>query len=377
MSSISKKSKTNYMNGIKNRKVVEANDLITSIAKMDKTPMKIFELAVSCINTENPPKDNIIYLSKTELFSFFDVSDANKHSRFKRSVEKMQKQAFFQIKLEQDKGYKFQSIVPIPFVEWNDYNDKVKIEFSSHIIPYLIDLKSNFTQYALTDVMDLESKYSIIIYKWLSMSYNQFEHYEFMSNRTEMQLNKFKSPQITMQELREITDTLNIYKDMNNFEKRILKTSMQEINKHTHFNVTYEKIKKGRSIESIQFQINKKENWRNDDYKRDDSAAQISIEKRKLEKKTYYADAMVNPYTTELINKGLLIATDLTNQDTLISLSKSVYPLYDQIIENHGNKELSRHLSYVYSKKIDYRDSKKNIAKYLKISAEQYIGINN
>lgn len=71
------------MNEIKNRKIVEHNDLITSIAKMDKTPLKIFELAVSCIDTDNPPKDNIIYLSKQELFSFFDVSDSNKHSRFK------------------------------------------------------------------------------------------------------------------------------------------------------------------------------------------------------------------------------------------------------------------------------------------------------
>jgi plasmid replication initiation protein len=54
---------------------------------MDKTPLKIFELAVSCIDTDNPPKDNIIYLSKTELFKFFDVSDNDKHSRFKQALK--------------------------------------------------------------------------------------------------------------------------------------------------------------------------------------------------------------------------------------------------------------------------------------------------
>ena len=54
------------LNELSKRKVVEHNSLITSIAKMDKTPLKIFELAVSCINTEEPPKDNIIYLSKAE-----------------------------------------------------------------------------------------------------------------------------------------------------------------------------------------------------------------------------------------------------------------------------------------------------------------------
>ena len=100
------------LNELSKRKVVEHNSLITSIAKMDKTPLKMFELAVSCINTEEPPKDNTVYLSKRDLFAFFKVSDNDKHSRFKQAVEKMQKQAFFQIKEEQGKGLKFKSIVP-------------------------------------------------------------------------------------------------------------------------------------------------------------------------------------------------------------------------------------------------------------------------
>jgi plasmid replication initiation protein len=55
----------------------------------------------------------------------------------------MQKQAFFQIKEEKGKGLKFESIVPIPYVEWNDYNDEVTIEFHREIMPYLINLKKN------------------------------------------------------------------------------------------------------------------------------------------------------------------------------------------------------------------------------------------
>ncbi|MGH2224027.1 RepB family plasmid replication initiator protein, partial [Enterococcus faecalis] len=83
--------------------------------KMDKVPLKIFELAVSCIDINNPPKDNIIYLSKKELFSFFKVVDNDKHSRFKEAIEKMQKQAYFQIREKIDKGFEFESIIPIPY----------------------------------------------------------------------------------------------------------------------------------------------------------------------------------------------------------------------------------------------------------------------
>ena len=89
MSIITEKAKNQKqvltLNELSKRKVVEHNSLITSIAKMDKTPLKMFELAVSCINTEEPPKDNTVYLSKTDLFAFFKVSDNDKHSRFKAS----------------------------------------------------------------------------------------------------------------------------------------------------------------------------------------------------------------------------------------------------------------------------------------------------
>ncbi|MDU2912831.1 MAG: RepB family plasmid replication initiator protein, partial [Staphylococcus warneri] len=255
------------LNELEKRKVVEHNSLITSIAKMDKTPLKMFELAVSCINTEEPPKDNTVYLSKRDLFAFFKVSDNDKHSRFKQAVEKMQKQAFFQIKEEQGKGFKFKSIVPIPYVEWTDYNDEVKIEFHREIMPYLINLKKNFTQHALSDIAELNSKYSIILYRWLSMNYNQYEHYSVKGGRRADQVESYRNPSISVKELRIMTDTINEYKDMNNFTKKVLNKPLEEMNAHTSFNVTYEKVKKGRSIDSIVFHIEKKPVARNDFYK--------------------------------------------------------------------------------------------------------------
>ncbi len=76
------------------------------------------------------PKTIRFYYQRLNYFAFFKVSDNDKHSRFKEAIEKMQKQAFFQIKEVKGKGYNMKSIVPIPFVEWNSYNDEVKIEFN-------------------------------------------------------------------------------------------------------------------------------------------------------------------------------------------------------------------------------------------------------
>ena len=373
MTIITEKEKSFNTEELQLRKVAEHNDLISSVAKMDKTPLKIFELAVSCIDTDNPPEDNTVYLSKRELFSFFDVSDSNKHSRFKESIERMQKQAFFQIKEEKKKGFKFKSIVPIPYIEWNDYNDNVRIEFSQHIMPYLIDLKTNFTQYAISDIMGLNQLYSIILYKWLCMSYNQFEHYQHKPNRTQKQLEEYKNPKISVKDLRALTDTEDIYTRMFHFTEWVLDNPIKEINENTHFNVTYDKIKKGRSIDSIQFHIVKKANWKDENYKRNDLQAQLTEEQKQAQNQVNYAVAVANPFTMKLINASLLYAPDIANQDTILELSESVYPIYDKLVKELGEEALETHMDYVRRNMVDYSNGKKNIIKYLRISAEQYL----
>ena len=375
MSSISKnepnQKQVQTLNELSKRKVVEHNSLITSIAKMDKTPLKMFELAVSCINTEEPPKDHTVYLSKEELFAFFKVSDNDKHSRFKQAVENMQKQAFFQIKEEVGKGFKFRSIVPIPYVEWTDYHDDVKIEFHREIMPYLINLKQNFTQHALSDIAELNSKYSIILYRWLSMNYNQYEHYSYKGGRREEQVEAYRNPTISMEELRIMTDTVNEYKDFRNFEKRILKNSIEEITEHTSFNVTYDKIKKGRSIDSIVFHITKKRRADDNSYKLEDKTyKEVKIEKEQSEA-ILVKQAMESKYTRLLLENFLLSPYEMTDTSLMAGLQKNVYPKYDELKTLRGLEGVKKHLSYVREKQEPY--SKGNIAKYLKKAIEQYL----
>ncbi len=379
MNSISKNERKNNertvcsLKEIEKRKIVEHNDLITSVAKMDKVPLKIFELSVSCIDTDNPPKNNTIYLSKAELFAFFKVDDSNKHHRFKEAIAKMQEQAFFEIREEKDKGFKFRRILPIPEVAWTDYDDKVMIRFDQAIMPYLIDLKQSFTQYALSDLVELNSKYSIILYKWLSMNYNQYEHYSVKGGRRAEQVEAYRNPSITVKELRTITDTVNEHKHFPHFENRVLKKGIEEINAHTSFNVTYEKVKKGRSIDSIVFHIKKKPVARNDFYKleeQDPIYLQDKANKEQAEE-LLAGKALKSKYTKLLLDNMLLSPYEMTDTSLMAGLQAHVYPLYDELKALRGLNGVKEHLSYVRAKQEAY--SKRNIAKYLKKAIEQYL----
>ncbi len=72
-------------------------------------------------------------------------------------------------------------------------------------------------------------------------------------------------------------------------------------------------------------------NWKDEEYKKNDTNAQLSIEIKEKEQNDLLAKAISNPYTMQLITAGLLFATDMTDQKTLIGLSEHVYPLYDEI----------------------------------------------
>ena len=375
MSSITEKAKNQKqvltLNELSKRKVVEHNSLITSIAKMDKTPLKMFELAVSCINTEEPPKDNTVYLSKADLFAFFKVSDNDKHSRFKQAVRAMQKEAYFEIKEEAGKGFKFKSIVPIPYVEWTDYHDEVLIRFSPEIMPYLINLKKNFTQHALSEISELNSKYSIILYRWLSMNYNQYEHYSAKGGRRADQVESYRNPSISVKELRIMTDTVNEYQRFTNFTKKILDIPLKEINDNTTFKVSYEKVKKGRSIDSIVFHIEKKRMADDNSYKLEDKDYQSDKEEKSRNEADLLKQAMESKYTRLLIENFLLFPLEMTDTALMEGLQKNVYPLYDELKELRGLNGVKDHLFYVSSKQEAY--SKRNVAKYLKKAIEQYL----
>ena len=333
-----------HMDDLKDQKVVQSNDLVTSMAKMDKVPLKIFELAVSCIDTDNLPRDHTVYLSKSTVYSFFQVTDNDKHTRFKSALTTLHQQSIFEVREENEQGkWKYKIISPISSSEWNDYSDTLKIKFTDEIMPYLIELKTNFTQYLITDIMELNSKYSIIFYKWFSMNYNQYDTYKGTGSRNEEQLERLKNPYISMPELRRMTNTLKEYSRVDNFEARVLKPAKEEINEHTHFTMTYEKIKKGRSVVGIKFYIDKKQ------------------------------PRSALPYTSILFGNELISFHDMQDISLMGNLQTQVYPLYNQLKEKRGLNGVKEHLSYVAANQDGYSEDKQNIVKYLKISIQQYL----
>lgn len=118
---------------------------------------------------------------------------------------------------------------------------KIDVILSESLRPYLIGLKKNFTKYRLFQILVLKSKHSIRLYELL---------------KSYLYLGKWK---VSVKLLKEILDIQDKYPKYQDFNKRVLKQAIEEINNITDLWIEYEPIRTGRFITDIEFKIKEKE----------------------------------------------------------------------------------------------------------------------
>lgn len=127
-------------------------------------------------------------------------------------------------------------------VTTNKKSGLAHIRIDDRLIPYLFDLKQQFTQYQLYNILGMKSAFSVRIYE-IMKSYS-FRHTIIF------ELNELK--ELLMVE--HVKSYVN-YKD---FRVKVLEKAQTEINELTDINIEFEPIKTGRKVTSIKFIIEEK-----------------------------------------------------------------------------------------------------------------------
>ena len=139
-----------------------------------------------------------------------------------------------------DKIDEWESMFLVPYVKRKGFDFEFRL---AEEVKRGLVLGNSYVPLQLLEIRNLvKSKYSLIIYELMSL-------YSFRNKPIKFELN----------ELRKLTGTKNEYKAFSDFEKRVLKVAVEEINEKTDLFINYEKLRKGRSIGFIEFSINKKD----------------------------------------------------------------------------------------------------------------------
>lgn len=126
-------------------------------------------------------------------------------------------------------------------VKYNQNDGAITLFFSPTIIPYLSELKGNFTKYRLEHIAKFKSVYSIRIYELLCQ-------WSFVGEK-----------ELEVDELKRLLGVEDKYARTSNFLSRVVDVSVKEINKFSNIQLKCGYRKTGRRITHIQLDFNFKQ----------------------------------------------------------------------------------------------------------------------
>lgn len=138
----------------------------------------------------------------------------------------------------------FKKLTIMTKAEYKEGEGQIFIRLNDEIKPYLLELKSQFTQYQLKYVMQMKSVYALRMYELLKQYENTATH----------------KRNFEIEELKLLLGVENDYDRMYDFEKRVLAVAKKEINALTDIEIDYKKLYQGRGkkVVGIEFSIDTK-----------------------------------------------------------------------------------------------------------------------
>lgn len=125
-------------------------------------------------------------------------------------------------------------------VEYDENEGSVQLRFSTDIAPYLTNLSEQYTKYSLSEIAKLNSVHAVRVFELM------------------MQWKSIGQFTISLIELKAILCIENEYQKINDFKKRIIDLSIEQINRNTAYNLYVEQKKTGRRITHFHFKFNLK-----------------------------------------------------------------------------------------------------------------------
>lgn len=227
--------------------IVKDNKIIQNIIKRNYTlsllEQKVLGFFISLIKPlkDITDKPQYVYTFDVKMFCKvcgIDYNNGKNYANIKNIIQQLSDHSFW----IENNGVKI-LLRWIDSAKIQEHSGKISIRFSPEITPYLFDLKEQFTQYELYQILAFKSSYSIALYELLKS-------------------HAFKEELIiSIEDLRHYLVIEDKYKEFVNLRRRVIEPSIKEINDFTNLKVTWTGSKKGKHYVSLTFKISIKQQW--------------------------------------------------------------------------------------------------------------------
>jgi len=214
--------------------VVKANEIIQAAYRLSLNEQRVILACISKVDsTKSLTKEDGITLKVSEVESLFTVGRGSFYNEVREATKRLYERS---IVLDDD-GSRRRWIYE---VHYNQNAGEVTLFFSPTILPYLTQLRGNFTKYKLVHIANFSSSYAIRLYELLIQWMSKGER------------------EVEIDWLKETLGVGSKYSRASNFFVRVIEPSMKDINSHSNISVQYGTRKTGRKITHIQFKFSLK-----------------------------------------------------------------------------------------------------------------------
>ena len=224
--------------------VVKSNKVVEASYKLTLMEQRILLACIAKIKSKEVLlEDNHFEISAMEIVDFVGLKHTSTaYEGLESAANQLSKRQIIINDPDPDKPKTKRRVINwISSIDYQPGEGKVIIQFTQAMIPYLLNLSSNFTQYKLKNVMQFKSTYSIRIYEML------------------MQWASTGKREVEVEWLKKQLQVENCYPLIADLKKWVINSSVLEINKHSDIWVKYTQRKAGRTITHFCFTFGLKE----------------------------------------------------------------------------------------------------------------------
>ena len=222
---------------IKNSVVRKSNWLITASYKLTLNEQRLVLVAIAKIPFDAVEiKRRVVVTAKEMLDCFPDIGEKHVYEEMEKASENLFNRW---IRIEDPNQIERFRWISAKLI-YKKGEGRVGFSFSPEILPYLQQLKEQFTKYRLGDISSLKSIYSIRLFEMLM----QFQNTTIVL----IDLNNFK-------ERLGISEKYPVFKDLRRW---VIEPAVKELNQKSHFNITFRGVREGRAIKKLEFFFSEK-----------------------------------------------------------------------------------------------------------------------
>lgn len=218
--------------------VYKSNHLIESAYRLNLNEQRLLLCCIGMINSS----EQIFTTDKFEVTAkdFAKIYDIDERGAYDQLLEVAKSLHNRKITIQNNK-IKITTSWISGFVEYKDNSGKIGLWFSQPVLPYLSELKNQFTKYDLSNIAGMSSIYGIRLYELL------------------MQWRTRGNREVQICWLKEIFEIENNYTSISDLKKYVLEPAIRNINNYSNLEVLHSYKKTGRNVTHIILKFKEKE----------------------------------------------------------------------------------------------------------------------